>query len=502
MEFSVKSGSPEKQRSACCVVGVYEPRRLSPAAEVLDKASDDFISTILRRGDLDGKSGQILLLHNVPNALCDRVLLVGCGKERALAENQYREIIQKAVKTLNDTGSMDAVCYLTELNVTGRDIDWKVRFAVEVTEACLYSFDKLKSKVDQTRRPLRRITFSVPSRRDLATTEITLEHGQAIAAGVNATKDLANLPPNICTPSYLAKHCRDLAKHYKKIQTAVLDKKEMQALKMGALLAVGKGSDNAPKLITMQYANGPKSQKPVVLVGKGITFDTGGNSLKSPKGMIGMKYDMCGAAAVIGTLTAVAKLELPINVVGVIAAAENMPGGKASRPDDVITSLSGTTVEILNTDAEGRLVLCDALSYCERFDPDVVIDIATLTGGCVVALGHHATGLFANHNPLAQDLLNAGQQSYDRAWQLPLWEEYHSQLNSNIADICHVAGPDGSTITAASFLSHFTKKYQWAHLDVAGSAAILTGKNRGATGRPVGLLMQYILNKVEMAACV
>jgi len=493
MEFSVKSGNPEKQRTACIVLGVYEPRRLSPPAEQLDKATNGFLSNLLRRGDLEGKVGQTLLLHNVPELLCDRVLLVGCGRERDFNDTQYRKVIAQAAKTLNDTGAMEAVSYLTELHLKGHDTYWKVRQAVETTEDALYRFDQLKSKKDSERRPLRKLTFNVPSRRDLATGEQAVRDGVAIASGVKLAKELGNLPPNICTPSYLADRALELAKKHKQIKVQVLEKADMEKLGMGALLSVARGTRQPPKLITLEY-RGAKDEKPVALVGKGITFDSGGISIKPAANMDEMKFDMCGAASVLGVLSACAQMQLPVNVVGVIPTTENLPGGEATRPGDIVTSLSGQTIEILNTDAEGRLILCDALTYCERYEPAAVIDIATLTGACVIALGKHASGLLSNHSPLAHDLLNAGKVSGDRAWELPLWEDYQEQLKSNFADMANVGGREGGAITAACFLSRFAKKFHWAHLDIAGTAW-KSGEQKGATGRPVPLLMQYLLDR-------
>lgn len=497
MEFSVKSGHPEKQRTACLVAGVYENRRLTHIAERLDSASQNFISNILRRGDLDGKAGQILMLHNVPNTLCDRLLLVGCGKERELGDGQFRDIIRKVMNNLSNTGVTDVVCTLTELNVKGRDIRWKVRQAVEVTQDALYTFDQFKTKKDTSKKTLRRVTFTVPTRRELQTAERAALQGQAIANAVQYTKDIANLPPNICTPIYLAKEAEKLNEKFSSISVGILDEKEIRALKMFSFLSVAEGSKNPPRLITLEYRGRKDKQKPVVLVGKGITFDTGGNSIKPAAGMIGMKYDMCGGAAVLGTLRAAAEMELPINLVGVVPAAENMPGPNATRPEDVVTTMSGMTVEILNTDAEGRLILCDALTYSERFDPDVVIDIATLTGAVIVALSKYASGLFSNHNALANDLLQAGTVSGDRCWQLPIWDDYQEGLASHCADMANISNiPEAGAITAACFLSRFTKQFHWAHLDVAGTASIRsTGKERGATGRPVPLLCQYLIDK-------
>ncbi|TRX53871.1 leucyl aminopeptidase [Thalassomonas sp. M1454] len=494
MEFSVKSGSPEKQRSACIVVGVYEPRRLSAVAEQLDEISGGYISNLLRRGDLEGKSGQMLLLHQVPNILSERVLLVGCGKERELDERQYRQIISKTINTLNETGSMEAVCFLSELHVKGRDTYWKVRQAVEATQDCLYTFNSLKTRKEEARRPLRKIVFNVPTRRELPLGERAVAHGLGIAAGVKACKDVANLPPNICNPAYLAEQAHQLAAQNDKISTHVVNEAEMESLGMGSYLAVGRGSVNESLMSVISYNGAESDVKPIVLVGKGLTFDSGGISLKPGEAMDEMKYDMGGAAGVLGTMNALAELDLPINVVAILAGCENMPDANAYRPGDILTTMSGQTVEVLNTDAEGRLVLCDALTYVERFDPDVVIDVATLTGACVIALGAHATGLLSSHNPLAHELLNASEQSGDRAWRLPLWDDYADQLESPFADFTNLGGRAAGTITAAVFLSKFTKKYNWAHLDIAGTAW-RGGANKGSTGRPVSMLTQYLINR-------
>lgn len=497
MEFTIKSGNPEKQRSACIVVGVFEPRRLSASARAIDQASERFISNLVRRGDIEGKLGQTLLLHNVPGTLADRVLLVGCGKERELGETQYRKIITTMAHSLNDTGSMEAVCYLPEINVKGRDVRWKVRQAVLTVRDALYRFERLKSKKESARRPLRKVVLGVPTRRDLTAGEEAVEIGQAIADGVQSAKELANLPPNICTPVYLAEQAQELAKQYKSIHVKVLEEDEMEKLGMGSLLSVAQGSAQPARLIVMEYRRAGKETRPTALVGKGVTFDAGGISLKPAAAMDEMKYDMCGAASVFGAMTAVAKLDLPINLVGLVPTVENMPGGKATRPGDIYKSLSGQTIEILNTDAEGRLILCDALTYCERYEPETVVDIATLTGACVVALGKHASGLFANHQALANDLLAAGRTICDPAWQLPLWDEYQQALDSPFADMANIGGGrDGGAITAACFLSRFAKKFHWAHLDIAGTAW-LTGKEKGATGRPVPLLVQYLLDRLN-----
>jgi len=494
MDFIVKSGLPEKQRSACIVVGIFQSRKLTAVAERIDAASDGHLSNILRRGDMEGAISQSLLLYNVPGTLADRILLIGCGKERELDDNAYRKIIQQTVTRLKNTSVTEAVCYLSELNIKGRDMHWKVRQAVEVTADMTYQFDQLKSTKTKNKRSLRKFILTVPSRRDLTKAEKATLEGSAIATGVDLAKTLGNLPGNICTPSYLADQAKSMAKKNRAMKVEILEEADMKKLGMGALLSVSQGSRQAAKLITLDYRGGAKTAKPIVLVGKGITFDSGGISLKPGGKMDEMKYDMCGAAAVMGAMAAVSMLNLPVNVVAIVPASENLPDGLASKPGDIVTSMSGQTIEILNTDAEGRLVLCDALSYAEKFDPAVVIDVATLTGAVIVALGRHANGLLSNHPPLVNDLNNASKITGDRVWELPLWDEYQDQLKSNFADMANIGGREGGTITAACFLSRFTKKYHWAHLDIAGTAW-KSGEAKGATGRPVPLLVQYILGR-------
>ena len=496
MDFSIKSGSPEKQRTACVIVGIFSTRRLSNPAKTIDIASKQHLSALIRRGDMDGDKGQHLLLHNVPGVMADRVLLIGCGKEREIDDRNYRAIIENSVNALNKTGALEGINYLSELNIKGRDGSWKIKQAVEIAEHTLYKFNELKSKNKQLRRPLRKITFTVPTRRELTKCEPAIKYACAIAKGIKLTRDLGNYPSNICTPNYLAEQAIKLAKNRTSLTVKVLEEADMEKLGMGSLLSVSQGSSEPAKLITLEYRAGKKSQKPVVIIGKGVTFDTGGISIKPSQAMDEMKYDMCGAASVMGTMAAVTELKLPINVVGIIPATENMPRGDATNPGDIFTSMSGQTVEVLNTDAEGRLILCDAITYSKKYNPEVVIDIATLTGACVIALGKHATGLLSNHNPLARELINAGEESGDRVWQLPLWDEYQQQLNSPFADIANIGGREAGTITAACFLSRFAEKLQWAHLDIAGTAW-LSGSKKGATGRPVSLLMQYILNKIK-----
>ena len=498
MEYSVKSGNPEKQRIGCVVIPVYASRKLSPSAKVIDKASDGYISNLVRRGEIEGDLGNTLLLHNVENTLCDRILLIGCGKEKDITVNTFYKINHTMVKTLKSTGATEIASYLTEITVKRKDVNWKIKHSIEAIDEALYKFNQLKSKKEESRRPLRKFVFNVNSRGQLMQGELAARQGMAVSAGIHLAKDLGNLPGNICTPTYLAAQAKKLSKQHSKIKTTVLEESDMEKLGMGSLLSVSIGSREPAKLITMEYMAGDKKQAPIVFVGKGVTFDSGGISLKPGAGMDEMKYDMCGAASVVGVMNAIAELQLDINVIGIIPTVENMPDGLASRPGDIVTSMSGQTIEILNTDAEGRLILCDALSYAEKFNPDVVIDIATLTGACIVALGAHPAGLLSNHNPLANDLLSAGQTSGDRCWQLPLWDDYQEQLSSNFADMANIGGKGAGTITAACFLSRFTKKYNWAHLDIAG-VAWKSGTHKGATGRPVGLLTQYVLDRLQAA---
>ena len=493
MEFSTKCASPVQIKSACAVVGVFEPRKLSTAAAALDRAAKGYLSAIIRGGDMEGKAGTTLLLHHVPNVACDRVLLVGLGPEREFRDRNYREAIAAALRVLNSTGATEATLHLTELAVPRRDGRWRITHATAVAREAVYRFDKMKSKPEGTPPALRRLVLGVRDRGELRRAAAGLEQGLAVAHGVSLARDLGNLPGNVCTPAYLAEQAREVAKRYR-MKITVLEREDMEKLGMGALLSVAAGSAQPPKLIVLEHRSGPRSQRPVALVGKGITFDTGGISLKPASEMDEMKFDMCGAASVLGTIKAAAEMKLPVNVVGLIPTSENMPGGRATKPGDIVTTMSGQTVEVLNTDAEGRLILCDALTYAERFEPVAVVDIATLTGACVIALGHVASGLFANDDALARELLAAGELACDRAWRMPLWDEYQEQLKSNFADFANIGGRPAGSVTAACFLARFTKKFKWAHLDIAGTAW-KSGKEKGASGRPVPLLTQFLVNR-------
>ncbi len=493
MEFSIKSGSPEKQRAGCVVIGVFESRKLTLSGELLDKVAGGYISEVLRRGDQDGKAGSTLFLHNVPGTHCERVLLVGLGKEKTFREREFCNAIRCMVKALDTTGTVDACVFLTEIAVRKRDVAWRIRQAGMIAQDSAYRFEDYKSKKPDGRR-LRKLVFAVERRNELAPAEMALQQGVAIAHGMALARDLGNQPPNVCHPTYLAEVAAQIAAEFK-LSLEVLEQAEMAALGMNSLLAVARGSAQPPKLIVLHYQGAKENTAPVVLVGKGVTFDTGGISLKPSAEMDEMKYDMCGAASVLGTIKAVAAMKLPINLTVIVPATENMPGGNASRPGDIVTSMSGQTIEILNTDAEGRLILCDALTYAERFKPEALIDVATLTGACVVALGGVASGLFANKDSLARELQDAGETANDRAWHLPLWDDYQELLKSPFADMANIGGRWGGAITAACFLSRFTEKHEWAHLDIAGTAW-KSGADKGATGRPVPLLCHFLLNRV------
>jgi leucyl aminopeptidase len=490
MEFSIKNGNPEKQRINCAIVGVFEGNKLSDAAKELDKAADKAISAILKNGDFEGKLNSCMVLHQLSGVESDRVLLVGLGKQDEFTEKQYRQAVRAAIKAL-PKGVAHAGFFLADIAIKKSDAHSKVAQLVEVVLDATYQVNAIKAKKADP-IALNKVSIYV-DKADNEAAESAVKQGAAIAAGVTVAKDLGNLPPNICTPTYLGEQAKLMAKQYG-FKVEVLEKAEIEKLGMGSFLGVAQGSVEPPRLIVLQHLKGKKTQKPVVLVGKGITFDTGGISLKPGGDMDEMKYDMCGAASVLGTFKAIGEMDLAINVVAVIPTCENMPDAGAIKPGDILTSMAGLTIEVLNTDAEGRLILCDALTYAERFEPSAVVDIATLTGACVISLGHHPSGLFSNKDTLAKELLEAGELAHDRAWHMPLWEEFQSQLDSNFADMANIGGRAGGSITAACFLSRFAKKYDWAHLDIAGTAW-KSGKEKGGTGRPVPLLTTFLIQR-------
>ncbi|WP_317204268.1 leucyl aminopeptidase [Janthinobacterium sp.] len=497
MDFSIKAFDTKNTvataKTGCVAVGVFENKKLSAAAKALDGAGA--ITAALKSGDMSGKTGSTLLLRGVAGVGAERVLLVGLGNDEALVEKSFAGAVQAALKAFATLGAADAIIALPMTEVKERDVKWAIACVVQAAHESEYRADTQKSKKDPAPAGVRKIALGVPAS---VANKAALAQAVAIANGMDLTKNLGDLPANICTPTHLANTAKKLAKDYK-FEVEVLDRKQLEALKMGSFLSVSAGSEQAPKFIVLKHMGGKAKDAPVVLVGKGITFDTGGISLKAGPGMDEMKYDMCGAASVLGTFRAIGEMNLKLNVIGVVATCENMPSGRATKPGDIVTSMNGLTIEVLNTDAEGRLVLCDALSYSERFNPAAVIDIATLTGACVVALGHHNSGLFtrsdAAHDKLAEELLAAGKDASDTAWRMPIEEAYNEQLKSNFADLANIGTPGGGAVTAAAFLENFTKKYTWAHLDIAGTAW-KSGGAKGATGRPVPLLANFLINRV------
>lgn len=495
MQFTAKPIDAVTHSTQCLVVACFEGAKLSASANAINVADAQQLETLLSREQFTGKVGQTLLLLAPQGISAERLLVLGFGaldKNNTISSENFRKALQKIPDALKATPCKEFTLSLGDINVHEQDAEWQARQLTEIIITSQHRSDGLKSKPAEVSFVPKKITLGFTKAQVTAANK-GIKLGQAIANGVNFARELGNLPGNICTPTYLAQEAKRLARGQTTLSVKVLEEKAMQELGMGSLLSVSAGSDQPAKLIVLEYKNGPKKEAPVALVGKGITFDTGGISLKPGPGMDEMKFDMCGAASVLGTFKTLLELQAPINVVGVIAASENMPNGKATKPGDIVTSMSGLTIEILNTDAEGRLVLCDALTYTERFKPKAVIDIATLTGACVIALGGHASGLFSNNEALSQALLKAGQTANDRAWAMPLWDDYQKQLDSNFADIANIGGREAGSITAACFLSRFTKKFAWAHLDVAGTAW-LSGGAKGATGRPVSLLVQYLLD--------
>ncbi len=492
MQFIATNQALTELKKDCLVAFVGADGELGAAAQQLDQATNGLISKIIDQGDFTGKQGQTLLLPVVDGLDASRLLLVGAGKADELNDGKFRSLATGLINSIKG-GKIESVALnLDDVELKdGRDNAWKARLLAENTETALYAFTQMKSK-EAEELALNEITVVS---QDTDAVEAALAIGQATGLGSNVTRNLGNLPGNVCTPVFLAEQAELLVEDCDEMTLTVLDEDQMADLGMHCMLSVGEGSVQPSRLITVEY-KGAGDEQPHVLVGKGVTFDSGGISLKPGAGMDEMKYDMCGAASVMGVLQVLKALKPKVNVVGVVAAVENMPAGNATKPGDIVTTMSGKTVEILNTDAEGRLVLCDALTYIERFKPATVVDIATLTGACIIALGHQATGLLSNDDDLAADLLASGIEAADRAWHLPLWSEYQQQLDSNFADIANIGGRPAGTITAACFLSRFTEDYRWAHLDIAGTAWHSGGKEKGATGRPVPLLTQYLLSKV------
>ena len=486
LTFNHTQNNPATDSSDCVVIGAFSDKTFNPAGHQLDAAGNGRLSALAARGDISGKSGQAVLLQDIAGIAAPRILVIGLGEPSKFGVPQYLKAIADAVRSLRSGPVKSAYVTLSDLAVKGRDAAWAMRQAVIAADHAAYEYTATRSKKAEV--TLQRIALLADAQQLNA-----FNQGVGIAAGVQFTRELGNLPPNICNPAYLAEQSIKIAAEHDNVSCEVLEREEMQALGMGSLLAVARGSANAPKLIVLRYT-GAGDAKPLALVGKGITFDTGGINLKVQGGIEEMKFDMCGAASVLGTFLACAKLQLPINLVTVVPAVENMPDADAYRPSDILTAMNGKTIEVGNTDAEGRLILCDALTYVQRFEPKATVDVATLTGACIIALGKYAAGLMTKHDDLSAELLDAGENVFDRAWRLPLWDEYQTMLDSTFADIYNIGGKGAGAITAGCFLSRFTEGQRWAHLDIAG---VSNGEGRKgmATGRPVGLLCQWLLNQ-------
>jgi len=494
MDYSIESQPLDQLETDCVIVGVYKNQQLSPSAEVVDNEAHQLIHNLFERGDIKGKNSETLLISVVPDSSIQRVLLVGLGDKEKFNLKLYRKALVAAVKAIKSTQIKSVTCTLAEIQLDGCDYQWRCRQMIEIFDDALYQFTETKS-TKPTAIVLSKLQITATEKNKTQATA-GLTQGLAIANAVSLTKRLADLPGNICTPTYLAEQATKMANKFSSVSIEVLDEADLELLKMNSFLAVSRGSYQPAKLICLNYQGGNAHHKPIIFVGKGLTFDAGGISLKPGSGMDEMKYDMCGGASVIGVIQAAAQMKLPLNIIGLIPASENMPDANANKPGDILTSMSGKTIEVLNTDAEGRLILCDTLTYAEKFDPEIVIDLATLTGACLVALGRIPSGLLGNDDDLCNEIVAAGKTSCDSVWRLPLWEEYQDQLKSNFADMANIGGRDAGTITAACFLSRFTEDYRWAHLDIAGTAW-RTGGNKGATGRPVPLLCQYLINRAN-----
>lgn len=492
MKLSVIAALPS-QKTPCLVLGLTEAG-FSPVQQSLGREDQEQLKQLLELQEARAELAEHCLIPLAPSSVTSRILIIGLGKKMPMPEKDFRKAFSVTFQALKKTKATHAIIDLQNVNVDNQDIAWQCRQLAMLCEEAFYEFNEFR-KAPEQKKMLESIQFLV-SKKDEALATQGCREGSAIAGGLTLSKNLANTPPNICTPIFLADAAKKLetasTSEKNKIKTTILDEIEMKNLGMGSLLSVSHGSNNPPRLIVLEYHGAASTERPLTFVGKGITFDTGGNSLKSGEGMIGMKYDMSGGACVMGLMQTVMQLQLPINIVGVIAAAENMPGASATRPEDIVRSMSGQTIEILNTDAEGRLVLCDALTYCKKFNPAVVIDIATLTGAILIALGVHRSGVFSNCEALSHELYKIGEQSGDTVWPMPMDEEYDKTIDSKIADLQNIGkGRNAGSMVAACFLSRFTKDYHWAHLDVAGTA---TTESRTATGRPLPLLIHYVLH--------
>jgi leucyl aminopeptidase len=503
MDFSVSiSASPHQTKTPAIAVGVFAEGVLSVAADAIDRASHGAVRAVVK-AEFSARAGSTLVLRNLAGVASARVVLVGLGKQADYSARVHARAEQAFAAYCVQAQLTEATSTLAAIDCPNTLVRDRARSGASACGEATYHYDASFGKPDISARPkLKKINLQFASATERVAATLGLTEGAALVNGMSLARTLGNLPGNICTPTYLGEAAKTLGKQFKNLSVKVLDRKQIEALKMGSFLSVARGSAEQPRFIVLHYKGKAVAAKrgvknpvgPIVLVGKGITFDSGGISIKPAATMDEMKFDMCGAASVLGTLRAVAEIGLPGEIIGLIPTCENMPSGTANKPGDVVTSMSGQTIEILNTDAEGRLILCDALTYAERFKPSAVIDIATLTGACVVALGKVNTGLFSTDDALAEALLSAGKQSMDTAWRLPLDDAYQEQLKSNFADMANIGGQPGGAVTAACFLSRFAKAYHWAHLDIAGTAW-RGGGEKGSTGRPVPMLLQYLINQ-------
>ncbi len=497
MEISLQTANLHEIKTPCLVIPVLKGKSMGSIAEILDKKTRGMISKIVVLDDIKKKIGANVLINNCPGVKADRLMLVNGGSEKGVVEADYRKILETVAKELGKLPVTTVSSTLDHVTVLDKDNDWKIKQHARILDAELYAFDELKTR-NKSKKRLSRLAFVSLDKTIVTNTKKSIADAKSLLAGISLAKDLANRPGNVCTPTHLAETAANLAAEYPTLQCKIMEEIDMEKMGMGSFLSVSKGSRQPAKLIELKYSQSQvEGQKPIVLVGKGVTFDSGGISLKPGAAMDEMKYDMGGAASVLGTMLTVAKMQPAVDVVGLIPATENLPDGNASKPGDIVKSMSGQTIEILNTDAEGRLILCDTLTYAAQFNPDVIIDIATLTGACVVALGAHATGLLSNDDQLSLNLIEAGETAHDRVWRLPLWADYQKQIESPFADMANVGGRSAGTITAACFLSRFVENQRWAHLDIAGTAWN-SGANKGATGRPVALLSQYICSQATI----
>ncbi|MDQ6960882.1 MAG: leucyl aminopeptidase [Mariprofundaceae bacterium] len=499
IKIDVRTGAAAKQRDDAVVLPLLDGRKLTESGKELQQVTGKTLAAFLRKFDVSGAFAESGTLYDVAGIFTRRVMLIGAGEEKKLTLNSLRRLAAKAARNLDKGGARDISLYLSELNVRGANLADRVQAVAEGVWLGLYAFDKYQTEKEENKRALRSVTIMIPSHRAMESAEAALANARAICSGANFTRDLANEPGNVCTPEFLGEQAATL-KH-QKLKVTVMNKAAIEKAGFTALLAVNQGSAKEPRFIVLEYQGGRKGAAPVALVGKGLTFDAGGISIKPAAQMDEMKFDMCGAAAVLGIFKAAIEMNLPVNLLGVIVSTENLLGSGAYKPGDIVTTYKGLTIEVQNTDAEGRIILSDALAWAAERKPAEIIDFATLTGACVIALGSQATGLMGTGKKLKKGLKESGDHTHDRVWELPLYEEYQDQIKSKIADIRNIGGREAGAITAACFLSRFVDDTPWAHLDIAGTAWNMKGTDIspvGATGAGVRLVVDYLSRKGKL----